>query len=255
MNFKHISPRIIVLTALLTSTMYFGQLGVNTSEVASSVHLEASNPAKPSASDGILIPRISTLPETAQAIGQLVYLFNNINLEDGFYIWDGTQWNLIITNQDVISQDESIYSVMGDITTPNYTTSNMEIPFVLNTIIAKNKPGFSIKNNQITIGKSGTYLLSLTSSITTNSISDNYTKFKYLIYVNGENIFTGNSTITTDDITAANVMMNTTAKFNKNDVISIFIQKLNGDGSTNNEEGISYTQYGNNSLKLTFLQQ
>ena len=254
MNFTKISPRIFILQAALGSYFCYGQLGVNTSSAASSLHIEASNPAQPTASDGVLIPRISQLPERAQAIGQMVYLHDHIKLEDGFYIWDGKEWDIIVTGQDVISQDESIITVNGNNNSPVYTSSTKEIPFNLDTVIGKNKSSFTIKDDQLKIGKSGNYLIGLTSSIKTITTGGGSTKFKYIIKVNDEEIFSGYNTITTDELTAGNVMLNTTAKLNKNDIITVFIKKIDSDETVSKKEGISYSQYGNNSLKLTFLQ-
>ena len=70
----------------------YGQVGISISTPKAALDIPASNPANPSATDGILIPRISSFPSTnptADQHGMLIFMNNpSVFNGEGFYYWD-----------------------------------------------------------------------------------------------------------------------------------------------------------------------
>jgi hypothetical protein len=89
---------------MITSTT-FGQIGIGTTIPHSSAILEASSNNK-----GLLIPRISlngsnditTISNPATSL--LIFNTNTVNgthsLQPGYYYWNGSKWNLLLTGED-----------------------------------------------------------------------------------------------------------------------------------------------------------
>ncbi|SCY70518.1 tail fiber domain-containing protein [Flavobacterium caeni] len=80
------------LLVLLFAIPVFAQVGVNTVSPQAQLDIRASNPAAPSNTDGILIPRINAFPTTNPTIaqhGMLVFMNNGFGTQlPGFYYWD-----------------------------------------------------------------------------------------------------------------------------------------------------------------------
>lgn len=76
----------------------FAQVGINTTDPKSLLDIPASNAGTPTATDGILIPRISAFPATnpgADQNGMLVFLTTTVGSNTpGFYYWEqaSTSW-------------------------------------------------------------------------------------------------------------------------------------------------------------------
>lgn len=100
------------------------QVGINTTNPDALLQIKASNEANPSATDGILVPKIDTFPATnptAAQQGMLVYLKNTIGTNlPGFYYWDDatTSWKSVTTKPDVD------FLTVGTNQTPMNTTDN-----------------------------------------------------------------------------------------------------------------------------------
>ncbi len=88
---KHI-PFIIFTLVLGFSS--FAQVGIGNTNPKASLDVSASNPASPSNTDGVLIPRIDNFPTTdptAAQQGMMVYLTTTSGSNPpGFYYWDNT---------------------------------------------------------------------------------------------------------------------------------------------------------------------
>ena len=74
------------------------QVGINTTDPKAQLDITIENPSAPGATDGILIPRITTFPATAPSTaqnGMMVFLSQaQSNYPVGFYFWNatGVQW-------------------------------------------------------------------------------------------------------------------------------------------------------------------
>ena len=109
---------------LCISQFSVAQVGINTANPNALLEIKASNEANPTATDGILVPKIdafpSTNPSSAQE-GMMVYLKNTIGTNlPGFYYWDDatTSWKSVTTKPD---ED---FLTVGTNQTPMNTTDN-----------------------------------------------------------------------------------------------------------------------------------
>jgi trimeric autotransporter adhesin len=109
---------------LILSQASFSQVGINTSNPNALFEIKTSNESNPSATDGILVPKIDTFPSTnptSAQQGMLVYLKNTIGANlPGFYYWDDvtTSWKSVTTKPDVD------FLTVGTNQTPMNTTDN-----------------------------------------------------------------------------------------------------------------------------------
>ncbi|MBO6879878.1 tail fiber domain-containing protein [Winogradskyella sp.] len=81
---------IIVILIFLIGHNLFAQVGVGTTNPQAALDIEASNSATPTSSDGILIPRMSSMPPAPGAArdGMLVFYTGSGLSGKGFYHWD-----------------------------------------------------------------------------------------------------------------------------------------------------------------------
>lgn len=107
----YIMKQLLRIAALMACTFLNAQVGIYTTNPKSSLDIQTLNPAAPTATDGLLIPRIDTFPATnpnADQQSMLVYLTTNqtaLNISGtpqdydlGYYYWDNTQTNWIALN-------------------------------------------------------------------------------------------------------------------------------------------------------------
>lgn len=82
----------LLVLVFLVSVSVFSQVGINTTNPNAQLEIVSSNQASPSNTDGILIPKIDTFPNSnpgANQQGMLVYLTQTIGSNTpGFYYWD-----------------------------------------------------------------------------------------------------------------------------------------------------------------------
>ena len=72
------------------------QVGINTTSPNATLDIQTTNAAAPSATDGILIPKIDEFPATnptAAQDGMMVFVTGNGSVSKGFYYWDQTATN------------------------------------------------------------------------------------------------------------------------------------------------------------------
>ena len=76
--------------ALLIVNSAFSQVGINTNDPKAQLDVEAANAVSPQPSDGLLVPRVQTLPAAgADQHSMIIYLTNTIGVfTPGFYYWD-----------------------------------------------------------------------------------------------------------------------------------------------------------------------
>ncbi|HLP63244.1 tail fiber domain-containing protein [Flavobacterium sp.] len=132
MRFSYSHPKIVkpnttmkrFLILLILSQVSFSQVGINTSTPNALFEIKTANEANPTATDGILVPKIDTFPSTnptSAQQGMLVYLKNTIGTNlPGFYYWDEatTSWKSVTTKPDVD------FLTVGTNQTPMNTTDN-----------------------------------------------------------------------------------------------------------------------------------
>jgi trimeric autotransporter adhesin len=95
-----------VLLCLFFFTSLLAQVGINTTTPNAQLHIQSSNQAAPSNTDGMLIPKVDVFPATnptAAQQGMLVYLTTTVGSNPpGFYYWDNTSitWKPVGNEQD-----------------------------------------------------------------------------------------------------------------------------------------------------------
>jgi len=87
-----------LLAIFALSPLAFSQVGINTQKPEATLDVRAKNhtgttPGDVTATDGVLVPRVSSLSTNGTVNGQLVYLVaNNGSFTKGFHYWDGISW-------------------------------------------------------------------------------------------------------------------------------------------------------------------
>lgn len=234
---------ILVFTCFMAVN---AQVGINTNNPDATLHLEPSDPDSPTGRDGILIPKLSDFP-TSQAKGQTIFLENHTSLPNGFYYWDGSDWNSYIIDAFDRSVDQSIYVVTGEGYSGTGGVTERNVFF--NTLRANNTSGFSVSGNTITIGRTGKYLVSFNSAFKKNYSAPAYRAlYTYRIKRGGSTILTASNSIPNENVTATSVALSGLVELNAGDVINVTVQKNNEGHSDNN-----YTGYGTNCLTFTYL--
>jgi hypothetical protein len=84
-------PKMILFFCVLFSLATTAQVGIGTSNPQATLDIFTSNPASPSETEGILIPRIDEFPAVNPGVGQdgmMVFATGNGSVEKGLYYWD-----------------------------------------------------------------------------------------------------------------------------------------------------------------------
>ncbi|WP_299684799.1 tail fiber domain-containing protein [uncultured Dokdonia sp.] len=138
--------QLLLITLLMVSTITIAQVGINTTSPKATLDITASNSSSPTATDGILIPRISNFPitnPTAEQQSMLVYLNTartGVNISGtpqdysvGFYYWDHTIPNWVSVVPEV-SADWKTTGNNDAISGTHFigTTNNQEVDFRVN---------------------------------------------------------------------------------------------------------------------------
>ncbi len=101
---KKTTSALIGLFFMAVFTPASAQVGIGTTSPKSLLDIPASNSASPSATDGLLIPRISAFPSTdpgADQDGMLVFLTTTAgSYTKGFHFWDNTAGTWIAYNDE-----------------------------------------------------------------------------------------------------------------------------------------------------------
>lgn len=126
-NMKHI-PFILCFFAMMHVSLLFGQTGgvsINTNNDLAdpSAMLDVKSDSK-----GLLIPRVNlvslvdnTQPVNNPALGLMIYNQDATYVSKGFYYWAGTQWNKLLTMQDL--PDNSATNELQDLSLSGNTLS------------------------------------------------------------------------------------------------------------------------------------
>lgn len=250
--------KFITLALLGYVTTAFSQVGINTSTPKASLHIEPSSTTTPSGIDGILIPRVSSFPTIAQAKGQVVFLQNNPNRPEGFYYYDGIDWESFLVDGNDRTIDQSIYVALGSGFSGSMN-SNSERTLLFNTLETSNfsppnhpTQEFSLTGNTLTVGKTGKYLVTLTSSLKRSITSDiNRNIFFFRVKRNGTTMLTSSSSIPNQGTTASNISMSGILNLTKGDTVSATVQRNAEEDS--GESPSNFSGYGTNTLTLIYL--
>ena len=234
---------LVILMSLFSSVLLFSQIGINTENPKAVLHVDPLSFSTTSGKDGILIPRIENFPSTnPERLGQLVFLKNNMSLKNGFYYWDSTNW---IPFPDSIerTEDETIYVFDG----LNYTGTNLTRTMNFSKYKKAKLDGFSVLNNEIYVGKSGLYLISLTGNTKKPSGSLDQANFSYSVYINNTISNSVNTSIAAEATSSTSATMSFLKRLKVGDKLKATITKT--DQGPNN-----YVAFGINNLTLFFIQ-
>ncbi|MGB7785889.1 MAG: hypothetical protein WBL27_07300 [Salinimicrobium sp.] len=181
------------------------QVGINTTDPKAQLDIAIENPSAPAATDGILIPRITTFPATAPTAaqnGMMVFLSQaQTGYPVGFYYWNGTTstWEglagkstsdfyKIGTTAPAASPDEAVYR-KGNVTIGG-TSQNVKLKVMIDALEdVTNRTPLEVENASSTT-KNVTYgILSSNNTATSdkkygikNSVSANGIGIHYGIF-------------------------------------------------------------------------
>ncbi|WP_166922177.1 hypothetical protein [Flavobacterium poyangense] len=83
--------KIVLGIILLGLNSAYSQTGINTETPSVTLDVRETNPSSPTSAAGIGCPQVSTLPNSGNRSGQLVYL----TTDNMFYYYDGTIWKCL----------------------------------------------------------------------------------------------------------------------------------------------------------------
>ncbi|HLW09037.1 MAG TPA: hypothetical protein VKX35_01445, partial [Fermentimonas sp.] len=178
--------------------------------------------------------------------GQLIYLINHPTDQSGFYYWDGEEWVWLINHYER-TIDVATYVASGT----GYTGSGNNRVVNFSRIDAFDTTGFSVSGNSITVGKSGKYLVTFTTSAKrTSSTTGRQANFAYVLYVNNTSL-PGNSgrveaSTSNESPSATSAAFSTIVDLQQGDILQIEVTR-------SNEDPQAFQGYGTNGLTLTYL--
>lgn len=125
--------RLITTLALIAlAATSFAQVGIGTTTPQAQLHIEASDAANPTASDGIIIPRVDVLP-TGAANGMMVYLNAGAGNQEGLYINTSAGFVKAADGNDTIFYNEGTTTAATTTTADVEREGNVSIGGSLNT--------------------------------------------------------------------------------------------------------------------------
>lgn len=106
----------ILFILLLSVSIGYCQVGINTTTPNAQLEIKSSNEATPTNTDGIIIPRVDTFPSTNPTVaqnGMMVYLTTpSGSNQSGFYYWDNSSTSWIGINSTK-NADADFFEVGG----------------------------------------------------------------------------------------------------------------------------------------------
>ena|SRR5690554_6201102 len=237
---------IFIMFFLSLTSLYSQNMGVNTETPKATLHVEPTDKNSPTGADGIIIPRMADYPGDGIVKGQLIYLINHPTDQSGFYYWDGEEWVWLINHYER-TIDVATYVASGT----GYTGSGNNRVVNFSRIDAFDTTGFSVSGNSITVGKSGKYLVTFTTSAKrTSSTTGRQANFAYVLYVNNTSL-PGNSgrveaSTSNESPSATSAAFSTIVDLQQGDILQIEVTR-------SNEDPQAFQGYGTNGLTLTYL--
>lgn len=103
------------------------QVGIRTNTPEATLDIRGQNHlGDVSSSDGVLVPRVTSLKTSGKTKGQLVFLNKDSGLlKTGFYYWDGIKWTPISNSKSTSSVSSKIYNIHH---ANHYDSSSLVIP-------------------------------------------------------------------------------------------------------------------------------
>lgn len=128
----------IILALLVTGFTCTAQIGIGTTDPKATLDIRSSNPSAPSATEGMLVPKILNFPASnPTTVGILVYLEdtdNNNTEADGFYYWNGSSWTPLSNwRMDGNTGTTASTSAIGVAANNNYMGTDDNVALVLAT--------------------------------------------------------------------------------------------------------------------------
>jgi hypothetical protein len=235
---------MIMIMLFLSHAALYAQVGINTTSPNAQLDILASNPATPSNTDGILIPRVASFPSTnptADQQGMLVFLTTTVGVRTpGFYHWDfpTLSWvtidsnkNWKITGNSGTNTDEHFIGTT-DLTALRFRVNNINAGKI-ESIQSPNSSGnvalgvFTMQNNTV-----GSYNVALGL----NALRENTT--------GSDNVAIGNSALGENTFGGGNLAIGTEAlKFNRtgNFNIALGYDSMHRNTTGSNNVGIGFS--------------
>lgn len=230
---------MLSLLAFLFAGSVYSQVGINTANPQATLHIEPTSSSNPGVQDGILIPRIRNFPATNPSRpGQIVFLKDNVSLADNFYYWSGSQW-LTFPGSGERDIDPTLYAFDGT----GFSGSGLTRTLRFTKFKKASSDGFTVSNDEITVGKTGLYLISLTTSVKRTGTQDQQANFSYNVLVNGITKSGTVSSVAAESTSSTSVRFGFMYTLNAGDKLSVTVTKTN-EGST------TFSSFGVNSLML-----
>lgn len=235
--------KLIILIITVISVTVFGQVGIGTQDPKATLHIEPSSVETPTGEDGILVPRLENFPTTDPVrLGQLIFLQDNGSLDDGFYYWDGTNW-IPFPGSFEREIDDTVYSFDGQGYTGTALTRNINF----SKFVKASTDGFTLSDNEITVGKGGLYLVSFTGNSKKPSGAEEQANFTYTILVNDVTASSVSTSIPAESTSSTSASFSFLRRLNAGDKLRATVTKSN-QGPNN------YQAFGINNLTLFFIQ-
>lgn len=192
---KNIKIPFSIFFLSMGSFMIQAQVGVNTETPLATLHVESSDPENPSPTEGLIIPRVSTLNLTdPKEVGLLVFLDSDdpgtLEVEKGFYWWDGVAW-IPFFSMNKLTKDLTV--TYANFTNAfregtNLTTNSTDIRHLAldpSSLIANDASNFSINGNgELVVNKAGKYLITAVVSLKSQSTTAGRDSYEAKILVN-----------------------------------------------------------------------
>ncbi len=256
----------------------YAQVGINTTTPQATLHVSESSSSSPNGMDGILVPTVSNFPTTnPTSEGNLIHLrkvsgVSTTTSPDGFYYWKDGQWIQILTRVTATYTSSSIYCAYGQGYEGQANVPNNEYRKILFTNLvydaSKELPGnlFTLNNNELTVGKTGLYTVSLVTGARKNgesvSTSQN-ANYSGEVLVNGLSYTPPGSSLTAvaagsssvESITASQLTLNVLIYLNKGDVVSARVRQEDVRDGSGNLVSVQarYTNEDISTLTLTYI--
>jgi hypothetical protein len=233
------------------------------------LHVVETSPANPTPTDGILIPRISNFPSVnPPTAGNLVMLRKTAGTRpafqtkpDGFYFWNGNEWIMLLTKTES-AMKQKVYVACGQSFGAMGTGERRPVALTVLTYDGTNVPAnekFTLANNTLTVGKAGTYLVSLIvgsrrGNASNTGTAEQQTNLIAEVLVNGASkspAIKGQSNTSAEILSACQVIVNALVTLNKGDQLSVYV--LQQPLTAALPYPIPYTVNGLSSLTLYYL--
>lgn len=212
------------------------QVGINTNNPKSTLHIDALNPTTPESMAGLGIPVYSKFPKDNPTIlqnGMLIFLDNsNSSYVRGFYFWnaDANSWEYIVDFSSEELDISKIQVVATSLKTP-ITGAGIKSSIIPFGDVSSVDPSFTLSDGGLKIGKTSNYHIQLTGGVY-KTVNNNVNIYTVEILVNNT---VNNQLVASNSAPGGTLLGRSTVfyissvlKLNKNDVLSLKITRNTG---------------------------